>query len=108
MKAFALISPDQPASVVELPDPGVPDDGVRISIRAASVNGFDVFQASGQAAAMMEHRFPTVVGRDFAGVVEAVGPGRTDLAVGDEVLGFVSAMPPLHDGTYAQTIAGAE
>ena len=83
MKAFALLSSDQPASLVDLPDPEVGPDGVRVRIRAASVNGFDVFQASGQASAVMEHRFPTVVGRDFAGVVEAVGAGRADFQVGD-------------------------
>ena len=107
MKAFALLRADQPASLVDLPDPEVGPGGVLIRIHAASVNGFDVFQAGGQLTAMMEHAFPTVVGRDFAGVVEAVGAGRTDLAVGDEVFGFVPTTPPLHDGTYAEALAGA-
>lgn len=107
MKAFALTSPESPASIVELPDPDLADDGVLIRVRAASVNGFDVFQANGYLIPMMEHVFPTVVGRDFAGVVEAVGSSRTDVAAGDEVLGFVTSAPPLHDGTYAEFIAGA-
>jgi NADPH:quinone reductase-like Zn-dependent oxidoreductase len=107
MKAFALTSPDQPASLVDLPLPDLAEDGVRVRVRAASVNGFDVFQANGYLVAMMEHAFPTVIGRDFAGVVEAVGPGRSDVEVGDEVLGFVTAMPPLHDGTYAEVVSGA-
>lgn len=47
MRAFALTSPDQPASLVDLPDPDAPDGGVRARVRAASVNGFDVFQANG-------------------------------------------------------------
>jgi NADPH:quinone reductase-like Zn-dependent oxidoreductase len=56
---------------------------------------------------MMEHRFPVVIGRDFAGIVEAVGPVRTDHSVGDEVFGFVPSMPPLHEGTWAEQVAGA-
>lgn len=105
MKVFALTSPDQPAAMADVPQPEMPPDGVGIRVRAASVNGFDVFQASGQLMGMMEHALPTVIGRDFAGVVETVGPARSDIAVGDEVLGFIPSMPPLHDGSYAELIA---
>jgi NADPH:quinone reductase-like Zn-dependent oxidoreductase len=104
MKAFALTASDQPAHIVDLPDPELAPEAVRIGVRAASVNGFDVYQASGGLLAMMEHALPTVVGRDFAGVVEAVGSSRSDLAVGDELLGFIPSAPPLHDGTYADRI----
>ena len=107
MQAFALLSADQPASLVDLPEPEVASDGLRVRVRAASVNGFDVFQASGYLIGMMEHRFPTVVGRDFAGVIEAVGSERRDVAVGDEVFGFVPSTPPLHDGTLAELVAGS-
>ena len=107
MKAFALTSIDEPASLIDLPLPELAEDGVRVRVRAASVNGFDVFQANGYLFSVMEHAFPTVIGRDFAGVVDAVGSSRTDVVVGDDVLGFVTAMPPLHDGTYAEMIAGA-
>jgi NADPH:quinone reductase len=106
MKAFALTSNDQPAELLDLPDPGVPAGSVRVRVRAAGVNGFDVYQANGYLMAMMPHQLPTVIGRDFAGVVEAVGEGRGDVAVGDEVIGFVPAMPPLHVGTYAELVAG--
>ena len=104
MKAFALTAPGQPAALVDLPDPELPADAVRIRVRAASVNGFDVYQASGFLMGMMEHDLPTVVGRDFAGIVEAVGSERTDASVGDEVLGFITSAPPLHDGTYADHV----
>jgi NADPH:quinone reductase len=106
MKAFALTSADKPATLVDLPDPGVPAGGVRIRVRAASVNGIDVYVANGYLVPMMEHRFPTVVGRDFAGVVDAVGEGRIDLAAGDEVFGFVPTTPPLETGTFAELVAG--
>jgi NADPH2:quinone reductase len=104
MKAYALTTADQPAALVDLPDPEVPAGGALIRVRAASVNGMDVHQAAGYLTAMMPHDFPVVIGRDFAGVIEAVGAGRTDVAVGDEVLGFIPPTPPLHVGAWAQLI----
>jgi NADPH:quinone reductase-like Zn-dependent oxidoreductase len=106
MKAFALTSPDLPATLVELPDPDVPAGSVRVRVRAAGVNGIDVYQAQGHLLAMMEHHLLTVTGRDIAGVVDAVGPGRHDVTVGDEVFGFVPATLPLRVGTYAELVAG--
>ena len=108
MKAFALTSPDAPASLVDVPEPSVEKGGVRVRVRAASINGFDVFQANGYMIAMMEHILPTIIGRDFAGVVDQVGEGRDDVSIGDEVLGFVPSTPPLHVGTYAEWVAGAD
>lgn len=108
MEAFAITKPEEPAGLVTLPDPEVGPRDVLSAIRAASVNGFDVFQASGGLLGMMEHRLPTVIGRDFAGVVEAVGSEVSGLAVGDEVLGFVPSDPPLERGTFAERISGAD
>lgn len=104
MRAFALTAPDRPAHFVDLPDPELGPESVRIGVRAASVNGFDVYQASGGLLGMMEHALPTVVGRDFAGIVEAVGSSRSDVAIGDEVLGFIPSAVPLHDGTFTDRI----
>jgi NADPH2:quinone reductase len=106
MKAFALESPDKPAGVIDAPKPAVGDDDVLVAVRAASVKGFDVFQANGYLFGIMEHDFPTVIGRDFAGVVEAVGPRRTDFAKGDEVFGFIPSTPPLKSGAFAEYLAG--
>jgi NADPH:quinone reductase-like Zn-dependent oxidoreductase len=106
MKAFALTTPNEPAALTNLPEPQVAADGALIRVHAASVNGFDVYQASGGLIAMMPHDLPTVIGRDMAGVVVAVGPERTDVSVGDEVLGFVTSAPPLHNGTWAELVAG--
>src|SRR5260221_13943502 len=99
MKAFALTADSQPATMTDLPDPVPGPAGALIRVHAASVNGFDVYQSSGGLMAMMPHDLPTVIGRDMAGVVIAVGPERTDVAVGDEVLGFVTSTPPLQSGT---------
>ena len=106
MKAFALTAADQPAALTDLPDPVVAADGVLVRVHAASVNGFDLFEASGGLMGMMPHDLPTVIGRDLAGSVIAVGSDRSDIKVGDEVLGFVTSAPPLHNGTWAELVAG--
>jgi NADPH:quinone reductase-like Zn-dependent oxidoreductase len=105
LKAVALTTADKPAELVTLPKPEVGLGDVLVAIRDASVNGFDVYQASGRFTDMMEHRFPTVIGRDLAGVVEGIGSEVTDFAVGDEVFGFVPSTPPLEHGTFAEYIS---
>jgi NADPH:quinone reductase len=106
MKAIALETTGKPASLVDVPRPAVGESGVLIAVRAASVNGFDVYQANGYLVGMMEHHFPAIVGRDFAGVVQAVGSGVTDFAAGDEVFGFIPSVPPLKSGSFAEYVAG--
>lgn len=108
VKAYAIEGPDRPPELVTLPEPEVGARDVMVSIHGASVNGFDLFQASGFLAAMMEHRYPAVLGRDLAGVVEATGSEVTDIAVGDEVFGFVPPIPPLQRGSFAERIAAAD
>ncbi|MET8410241.1 NADP-dependent oxidoreductase [Streptomyces sp. NPDC005195] len=68
---------------------------VRIRVRAASVNPFDLKYRSGLMAQAAPARLPVVPGLDAAGVVDAVGEGA-GAAVGDEVLGFTVG------GSYAE------
>ncbi|SFH21961.1 NADPH:quinone reductase [Streptomyces mirabilis] len=51
----------------------------------------------------MEHRYPLVLGKDFAGTVEAVGEGVDGFAVGDAVFGVVMK-PFLGTGSLAQYV----
>ena len=102
MRAVILTTEGQPAALGDAPEPVPPADGAVIEVRASSVNGFDVFEASGALMGMMPHALPTTIGRDLAGVVIAVGSERRDVHVGDEVLGFITSAPPLHDGTWAE------
>lgn len=87
MKAFALADEASGASFLEVPAPQPGAREVRVRVRASSVNGWDVFVASGMARGMMEHRYPAVTGKDYAGVVDAIGEGVTRFSVGDEVAG---------------------
>lgn len=88
--------------MAEVPEP-VPGPGqVRVAVRAAGLNPVDWKIVSG----MMDGdgpRRPRGVGRDYAGVVDAVGEGVASVAVGDEALGTVHAAPG--SGSGAGTLA---
>ncbi|HTE70085.1 MAG TPA: zinc-binding dehydrogenase [Actinomycetes bacterium] len=51
----------------------------------------------------MEHRFPLVLGKDFAGEVDALGGDVTGYAVGDRVFGSVTK-PYVGDGSFAEYV----
>ncbi len=76
---------------VETPTAGPGE--VRVRVRASSLNGFDIATAGGYFNGIFEHRFPVVLGRDFAGTVDQVGDGVTRFALGDDVFGVVLTMP---------------
>ena len=73
MRALILESFDAPLKVAEVEQPEPAEGEVRVRVRTSSINGFDVFVASGMARAYTEYRFPVVIGKDFAGTVDAVG-----------------------------------
>ncbi|MDQ4115091.1 MAG: NADP-dependent oxidoreductase [Actinomycetota bacterium] len=100
MRALTLAEvPGTPAITdVDIPVPAAGELLVRV--RASSVNGFDLGTIAGYLQGMMEHRFPLIPGRDFAGTVEATGEGVEGFAVGDEVFGMV-AKAHLGNGSFA-------
>jgi NADPH:quinone reductase-like Zn-dependent oxidoreductase len=76
----------------EVEKPELADDGVLVRVRAASVNRMDWYDVTGTpwiARPMTGLRRPKsrLIGRDFAGTVEAVGKDVTDLQPGDDVFG---------------------
>ena len=84
----------------DVPDPVAGVNEVIVDIHAASVNAADWKVRSGNyppAAA-----FPYILGRDFSGVVSAVGNEVDDLRVGDAVFGVCDAG---QEGAYAEKIA---
>jgi NADPH2:quinone reductase len=78
-----------------------------VRVHASSVNPADNGIAAGMLKQMgVEYEFPVILGRDYAGVVEQVGPEVTRYSVGDEVFGFLlHANPTVHDGSWAELIA---
>ena len=87
----------------DLPIPEPASGEVRVRVRAASVNGFDLAVAAGLTKDYMEHRFPLVLGKDFAGEVDALGPDVSGYAVGDRVFGVVTK-PYLGDGSFGEYV----
>ncbi|MGD0083245.1 MAG: alcohol dehydrogenase catalytic domain-containing protein [Acidimicrobiales bacterium] len=75
MRAVAIEAFGTPVRVLELPTPDPAPGEVLVKIHSASVNGFDLAVAAGMLEGAMEHRFPVVLGKDFAGTVEAAGEG---------------------------------
>ena len=61
---------------------------IRIEVRASSVNPFDAKLRSGMMAGGKPLASPGYLGMDAAGVVDEVGEGVTDVAVGDDVFGL--------------------
>ena len=84
----------------EAPDPTAAPGEVVVDIHDASVNAADYKVRRGGTYGNI--RFPHILGRDFSGVVSAVGGGVTDLAVGDAVFGVTEQGV---EGAYAERIA---
>jgi NADPH:quinone reductase-like Zn-dependent oxidoreductase len=70
--------------VVDLPDPRPGPGQVRIAVRAAGVNPSDWKKRQG----LMDPELPQTLGYEAAGVVDELGEGVADAAVGDRVFGF--------------------
>jgi NADPH:quinone reductase-like Zn-dependent oxidoreductase len=70
--------------IAEYPDPHPSAGQVRIAVRAAGVNSSDWKKRQG----LMDPELPQTLGYEAAGVVDEIGAGVTDVAVGDRVFGL--------------------
>ncbi len=70
--------------IVDLPGPHPGPGQVRIAVRAAGVNPSDWKKRKG----LMDGELPQTMGHEAAGVVDELGEGVADVAVGDRVFGF--------------------
>ena len=82
----------------DLPDPSAAAGQIVVDAFAASVNGADWKVRAGHYG---QPKFPLVLGRDFSGVVSAVGEGVADLRIGDEVFGVLELG---REGAYAEKV----
>jgi putative PIG3 family NAD(P)H quinone oxidoreductase len=103
MRAIVIRAPGGPdvLELRELAEPEVPYGHVRVRVTAAGVNRADLLQRAGVYPA------PPGVPRDipgleYAGTIDALGPGTTRLAVGDRVFGLVAG------GAYAEKLVAHE
>ena len=106
MKAIVLTSFGGPESF-ELRDVAKPIPGVGqvlVRVHATSISPLDFQVRRGDYADLVP--LPTITGHDVSGVVEAIGPGVTNFAAGDEVW----YTPQIFDGpgSYAEYHVAAE
>jgi NADPH:quinone reductase-like Zn-dependent oxidoreductase len=84
----------------DIADPVAAPGQVVVDIHAASVNAADWKVRSDQYGQV--DAFPYVLGRDFSGVVSALGDGVDDFAIGDPVFAVCDTG---QEGAYAERIA---
>lgn len=85
---------------VPAPEPGPKE--VRLRVKAAALNHLDIWVRKGVASPKLP--LPHVLGADASGVVDAVGPGVTGFAPGDEVV----VNPGLSCGHCERCLAGED
>jgi NADPH:quinone reductase-like Zn-dependent oxidoreductase len=90
-------------SLAEIEEPVAGPGEVRVEVHGSSLNGFDNAVVAGWIAGFMELRFPVVLGRDFAGVIDQVGPDVAEFRPGDQVFGVVFTMP-LQAGGFGEKV----
>jgi putative PIG3 family NAD(P)H quinone oxidoreductase len=103
MRAIAITKPGGPdvLAVVERPRPEPSRGEVRVRVRATAINRADLLQRMGAYPAPADSP-PDIPGLEFAGEVEALGPGVERLAIGDRVFGLVGG------GSYAEQLVAHE
>ncbi len=103
MKAVYMMQHGGPEVLTwgELPDPVAKAGQVVVDIHAASINGADWKVRAGGTYGTID-TFPYILGRDFSGIVCAIGADVTDFKVGDAAFGV---LPREQEGTYCEKVA---
>lgn len=83
---YSKFGPASVLKVVGVDAPQVKPGHVRVVVKAAGINPADYKMREGMGSGP-SFTFPAGIGRELAGVVDSVGEGVTNLAVGDEVFG---------------------
>ena len=77
MKGFVLEDfESEPRLRDDLPEPEPGEGELTVRVHSSSVNPIDNVIAGGMMRDYADYRFPVILGRDFAGVVERVGTRR--------------------------------
>jgi (R,R)-butanediol dehydrogenase/meso-butanediol dehydrogenase/diacetyl reductase len=99
MKACVFKTVEQPLEIVELPEPKAGAGEIVVRVRNCGICGSDLHAATNRDA---ELPLGTIMGHEFAGVVEEVGAGVTGFEPGDHVV----AMSYVPCGECASCVAG--
>ncbi|WP_306340261.1 NADP-dependent oxidoreductase [Streptomyces sp. AS13] len=85
--SYAAFGGPDVLDLIDAEEPHAGPGRIRVSVRAAGVNPVDWRLREGQVLGAHPVELPAGVGLDAAGVVDEVGEGVTDVAVGDRVFG---------------------
>ena len=102
IRALAVEQDGADPAVIDIPAPEAKAGEVLVRVRAASINYYDHFVASGAMKDYAPYEYPAVVGNDVAGVVESLGEGVESFVVGQRVFGTLGWKSPVHDGTFGE------
>jgi NADPH:quinone reductase-like Zn-dependent oxidoreductase len=80
-----------------VPDPVAGQGEVLVRVAASSVTPIDYKMRSGEAKNLFPLELPAILGRDFSGIVRAVGERVSGFAPGDKVMAFATK-------TYAELV----
>jgi NADPH:quinone reductase-like Zn-dependent oxidoreductase len=115
---FSRFGGPEVLEIVDLPDPHPGPGQIRVAVRAAGLNASDWKKRKG----LMDQELPQTLGHEAAGVVDELGAGVVDVAVGDRVFGlstegaaqaelavlsFYAPIPPSLDFTDAAALPSA-
>ncbi|MFE6076503.1 NADP-dependent oxidoreductase [Paenibacillus sp. NPDC057886] len=93
MRTIRFHNYGEPTDVLRLEEVAIPEPGpgrIRVSVRACGLNPVDWGMCRGHFAGQLP--LPRGIGLDVSGIVDAVGEGVTDVAIGDAVLGAADFM----------------
>jgi NADPH:quinone reductase-like Zn-dependent oxidoreductase len=106
MKALAAATygPLDSLAVIEAPAPTPGAGEVRVRVIASALNPADYKVILGTLKFLHARNRPLVVGYDFSGTVDAIGPAVTGVSVGDDVFGFLPYGPGNTRGAFAESL----
>jgi NADPH:quinone reductase-like Zn-dependent oxidoreductase len=106
MKAMAASAygPLEGLKQMDLPLPTPGRGEVRVRVVASALNPADYKVLLGKMKLLHGRNRPLVVGYDFSGTVDAVGPDVSERSVGDEVFGFLPYGPFNKRGAFAEAL----
>ncbi|GAB3417540.1 NADP-dependent oxidoreductase [Flindersiella endophytica] len=86
--AFEAFGPPEVLKLTDLPDPHAGPGQVRVKVKAAGVQPYDIAVRAGNVPPTATVHLPGIPGNEFAGIVDEIGADVAGIATGDEVLGF--------------------
>lgn len=88
--------------IKDIPIPEPKEGEVLVKILTAGVNPLDNMIIKGEVKLIVPYKLPLVMGNEFVGVIEKLGPNANNFAIGDRVYG---RMPLSSIGAFAEFIS---